>query len=131
MSKGNRNKFIKGQTVVFRFGQTNLVGKIVASKPNGKKTVYDVHCENGKIYEDLLVDTTMNQCIDTRLTKLFYEKHGINEFTIPEHLETEEPELAVNSTQESLEEPEFDDYSEHRPYSDPDEVLFDPDDSED
>ncbi len=73
------------QTVVFRYNDRALVGQVYEIKTIGKATVYDVLCEDGKVYSDLKVDTVANECIDTRYTRLFYLKYKIDENSIPEH----------------------------------------------
>lgn len=80
----NRSKFYTNQPVVFRYGNRKLVGKVFLIKPIGKTFIYDVLCEDGKIYEELKVDTPLNLCIDTYLTKLFYKKYDISVDMIPQ-----------------------------------------------
>lgn len=78
-----KKRFSINQIVVFRNNSRNLVGKVHEIKSVGKTTLYDVLCEDGKIYSDLSVDHVANQCIDTRLTKMFYKKYSIDENSIP------------------------------------------------
>lgn len=80
----NRSKFYTNQIVVFRYGSRKLVGKVFLIKPVGKTFIYDVLCEDGKLYEDLKVDSQVNLCIDTYLTKLLYQKYDISVDTIPQ-----------------------------------------------
>lgn len=75
--KSKKRRFSNNQLVVFRFGDRNMVGNIISTKPIGRRFVYDVLAENEKIYTDLDVDLEMNECIDTYLTKLYYAKYGI------------------------------------------------------
>ena len=82
--QSKRRKFVNNQPVVFRFGERKLIGKVIFSRPVGKKFTYDVLCEDTKVYSELQVDVAMNQCIDTYLTKLFYKKYNIDENFIPE-----------------------------------------------
>lgn len=106
MSK-RKTKFSVNQPVAFRFGHRKLIGQVQMIKPLGKKFVYDVLCEDGKVYEELSVDTTTNRCIDTYLTKLFYKKYSmpmeaipdssaikssISDVYLPESIAQEEPE---------------------------------------
>lgn len=83
MSK-RKTKFSVNQPVAFRFGNRKLIGQVYLIKPLGKKFVYDVLCEDGKLYEELSVDTTTNRCIDTYLTKLFYKKYDLAIEAIPD-----------------------------------------------
>lgn len=83
MSK-RKTKFSVNQPVAFRFGSRKLIGQVQLIKPLGKKFVYDVLCEDGKVYEELGVDTTTNRCIDTYLTKLFYKKYDLAIEAIPD-----------------------------------------------
>ena len=99
--KGKKRKFSSGQIVVIRYSDRKLVGKVVLIRPVGKKFFYDVECEDGKIYSELLVDSAMNQCIDTYLTKLFYKKYKIDENFIPE-IENSVPILNTKSALDSL-----------------------------
>ena len=93
--KGKKRKFSSGQIVVIRYSDRKLVGKVVLIRPVGKKFFFDVECEDGKIYSELLVDSAMNQCIDTYLTRLFYQKYKIDEAGIPEIEDDENPVLNV------------------------------------
>lgn len=78
-----KKRFSINQIVVFRNNSRILVGKIYEIKSVDKATLYDVLCEDGKIYSDLSIDSAANQCIDTKLTKIFYKKYGIDENSIP------------------------------------------------
>lgn len=78
-----KTKFSVNQPVAFRYGDRKLIGRVALIKPIGKLFVYDVLGEDGKLYEGLNVDTSLNQCIDTYLTKLFYKKYDISEDMIP------------------------------------------------
>jgi len=122
-----KKKFSMNQPVVFRHGERRLVGKVSFIRPIGKQYLYHVQCEDGKEYEDLQVDIAMNQCIDTYLTKLFYQKYEINGTFIPKI----EDVVPYTPTVDSTEEEEFDDYSDSRPFADPDEILFHDDELDD
>jgi len=82
MSK-RKTKFSVNQPVAFRFGNKKMIGRVSLIKPIGKQFVYNVVGENGKEYDELGVDTILNTCIDTYLTKLFYKKYAIPEDHIP------------------------------------------------
>ena len=97
--QSRKRKFSNNQPVVFRFGERKLIGKVVFARPIGKKFSYDVLSEDGKVYTELLVDSSMNQSIDTYLTKLFYQKYNIDENLIPDVTE-ETP--GINIKAESL-----------------------------
>ena len=99
--QSKRRKFVNNQPVVFRFGERKLIGKVIFSRPVGKKFTYDVLCEDTKVYSELQVDVAMNQCIDTYLTKLFYKKYKIDENFIPE-IENSVPILNTKSALDSL-----------------------------
>lgn len=99
--QSKRRKFVNNQPVVFRFGERKLIGKVIFSRPVGKKFTYDVLCEDTKVYSELQVDVAMNQCIDTYLTKLFYKKYKIDENFIPE-IENSGPILNTKSALDSL-----------------------------
>ena len=99
--QSKRRKFVNNQPVVFRFGERKLIGKVIFSRPVGKKFTYDVLCEDTKVYSELQVDVAMNQCIDTYLTKLFYKKYKIDENFIPE-IENSVPILNSKSALDSL-----------------------------
>ena len=99
--QSKRRKFVNNQPVVFRFGARKLIGKVIFSRPVGKKFTYDVLCEDTKVYSELQVDVAMNQCIDTYLTKLFYKKYNIDENFIPE-IENSVPILNTKSALDSL-----------------------------
>lgn len=89
MARRRKRRFSNNQLVVFRYSSKNLVGKVCNIKPIGKTYLYDVECENGKIYNDLEVDAAINASIDTHLTKLYYQKYNISESEIPEIVEDE------------------------------------------
>jgi hypothetical protein len=78
-----KTKFSVNQPVAFRYGDKKMIGSVSLIKPIGKQFVYNVLGENGKEYEELGVDLTVNACIDTYLTKLFYKKYNISEEHIP------------------------------------------------
>lgn len=82
MSK-RKTKFSVNQIVAFRYGDKKMIGHISLIKPIGKQFTYTVRGENGKEYDELGVDTILNSCIDTYLTKLFYKKYDIPEEHIP------------------------------------------------
>ena len=96
-----KRKFSNNQLVVIRFGDRKIVGNIVFIRPIGKKFIYDVECEDGKTYSELTVDTTVNSCIDTYLTRLFYQKYKIDESAIPE-VEDDEPVVNTKKVVETL-----------------------------
>lgn len=124
MSRPRKKKFSINQPVVFRYSDRKLVGKVSFIRPVGKKFIYDVMCEDGKEYYELSVDSNMNQCIDTYLTKLFYKKYNIDENAIPE-IENEEVSVKT-SAKAVLTEP---DLIEEDTVSPRDEgVLFDEED---
>ena len=78
-----KKRFSTNQVVVFRFSDRKMVGRVVMVRPIGKIFNYDVLAEDGKIYEELAVDSNMNHSIDTYLTRLFYRKYNISESEIP------------------------------------------------
>lgn len=79
-----KRKFSNNQIVVFRWGNRNLVGKVCFVRPlPNRRFLYDVAGEDGKVYTELEVDVSMNQCIDTYLTRIFYQAHDIDEKSIP------------------------------------------------
>lgn len=121
--KVKKRKFSVHQVVVFRFSDRKLVGEVIGYKPMGKRYVYDVLSENGKVYTNLDVDIEANECIDTYLTKMYYKKHDIDANSIPS-VEEDEPILYSMELAEETEE-EVDDNS----YEDVDDgILFDEDD---
>jgi len=97
-----RRKFSNNQTVVFRFGDRNIVGQVVFSRPIGKRFIYDVAAEDGKIYYELPVDVPYNETIDTYLTRLFYKKYKMDEDGIPEIEDEDGPILNVTNVATSL-----------------------------
>lgn len=104
-----RKKFAHNQTVVFRFGERKLVGKIYNYHPVGKEFIYDVLCEDGKIYTELTVDSKLNQTIDTYLTKLFYNKYNITDSPIPTEQSYNGPRIQTESViEEQIPEDEVD-----------------------
>lgn len=120
----NRSKFYTNQPVVFRYGTRKLVGKVFLIKPVGKQFIYDVLCEDGKIYEELKVDTPLNLCIDTYLTKLFYKKYDISVDMIPQMTKSrniEDDVFLPTAAEVTEEEPEVEvkdysvDYDEENP----------------
>ena len=86
-----KKKFSNNQVVVFRFGDRNLVGKVIFIRPVEKQFIYDVLCEDGKVYSELSVDSAVKLTIDTNLTKMFYKSHGMDLNNIP-NLELEDDE---------------------------------------
>jgi len=91
-----KRRFSNNQPVVFRFGTRKLFGKVVLVRPVGKRYLYDVQCEDGKLYSELAVDESVNHCIDTYLTRLFYKKYNIDENYIPQHIDKmDEEECSV------------------------------------
>lgn len=101
--QSRRRKFANNQPVVFRFGERKLFGKVIFARPIGKKFTYDVLCEDSKVYSELHVDTAMNQCIDTYLTRLFYKKYKIDESYIPD---VSQDILPAVTSESLVEEPE-------------------------
>jgi hypothetical protein len=102
MSK-SKSRLSTGQTVVFRFSDKNLVGTVNAIKPIGKKYFYDVLCENGKVYENLPIDSKINETIDTYLTSIFYKKYQI-EVDIPKTDIVTTKELMLDNDSEAVDE---------------------------
>jgi hypothetical protein len=52
MAKQNKKrKFSNNQPVVIRFSERKMVGKVVLVRPVGKRFIYDVLCEDGKLYQ--------------------------------------------------------------------------------
>lgn len=82
-----KTKFSMNQIVIFRFGSRNLVGKVVDVRPINKKIGYLLLAEDGKEYGHMFVDTAHAECIDTRLTKIFYKNYNMDINSIPEHIE--------------------------------------------
>jgi hypothetical protein len=123
---GKKKKFSNNQIVVFRFCDRKLVGKVCLVRPIGKKFLYDVMCEDGKVYQELYVDIAMNHCIDTYLTRLFYKKYDIDENGIPEIEDDETPLVNVKKVSEPVEEIEAE--GEDEVVIDDEEVLFDEED---
>jgi hypothetical protein len=94
-----KRKFYAGQTVVFRFSERKLVGKVIESVPVGKnKFLYEVEGEDGKVYSEMPLDAEMNYTIDSYLTKLFYRKYNISADTLPV-TEEEESTIDFNDTE--------------------------------
>lgn len=123
---GKKKKFSNNQIVVFRFCDRKLVGKVCLVRPVGKKFLYDVMGEDGKVYQELYVDIAMNHCIDTYLTRLFYKKYDIDENGIPEIEDDENPVVNVGKISEPAEDVEPDEEGEV--VVDDEEILFDDDD---
>jgi len=121
-----KRKFANNQIVVFRYGNRKLVGKVVFARPVGKQFTYDVLCEDSKIYSELGVDLSYDQCIDTYLTKLFYQKYKIDPAMIPDA--TEVVNVTVDNVQiDSIEE----EASQENASKDADEgLLFEDEDSD-
>lgn len=108
--RAKKRRFSNNQVVVFRFGERNMVGHIISTKPVGRRFLYDVEGEDRKIYTELDVDLEMNECIDTRLTKFLYEKYNITE-KIPEILpEDNTPLLSKLAEQAEMELDEDDEF---------------------
>jgi len=124
--KRRKRRFSNNQLVVFRYSNRKLVGRVCNVKPVAKTFIYDVACEDGKIYHDLVVDAAMNSSIDTYLTKLFYLKYDIDEADIPEHIE-DEPRFKSKSV--ATEENDEEDLVQTLSYDD-EGVLYDLNDSE-
>jgi hypothetical protein len=121
---GKKKKFSNNQIVVFRYSDRKLVGKICLVRPVGKKKfLYDVMCEDGRVYQELYVDIEMNHCIDTYLTRLFYKKYDIDENGIPEFEDDENPIVNVGKISEPVEDDEHD-KEEDGVVVDTEEILF-------
>lgn len=118
-----KRKFSNNQIVVFRFGERKIVGKVIFARPIGKKFTYDVFAEDGKIYNELYVDSIVNMSIDTYLTKLFYKKYNLNENSIPDVSEDILPALAALSVVE----PTIDDSVEEETVEEEKEFFLDED----
>lgn len=82
-----KSKFSINQIVIFRFGSRNLVGKVIDVRPINKKIGYLLLAEDGKEYGHMFVDTSHSECIDTRLTKIFYKTYNMDINSIPEYIE--------------------------------------------
>jgi hypothetical protein len=113
-----KTKFSVNQIVAFRYGDRKIIGKVALIKPIAKLFVYDVLGEDGKLYEELGVDTTLNKCIDTYLTRLFYKKYDISEDMIPVSDDGRSsindvymPEAAAATEEVEVEEVDIRDYS--------------------
>jgi len=92
------------QVVVMKIGRRNLVGTVCNIKPVGKTYLYDVAGEDGKIYYEMYVDQDFNHTIDTRLTKMYCDKHGINSSMITAPITEVEMEEFVTSDDDVAEE---------------------------
>jgi hypothetical protein len=105
------------QVVIFRFGSRNLVGKVIDVRPISKKIGYLLLGEDGKEYGHMFVDTVHAECIDTRLTKIFYKQYNLDLNAIPEHIiDTVESNVRIKTVEEEPEPVEDDNE---------DEILFD------
>lgn len=82
-----KTKYSNNQIVVFRFGDRNLVGKIIDVRPVNKKISYLILGEDGKEYGHMFADTNYAECIDTNLTKIFYRNYKLDLNAIPERVE--------------------------------------------
>jgi hypothetical protein len=112
-----KTKFSMNQVVIFRFGSRNLVGKVIDVRPISKKIGYLLLAEDGKEYGHMFVDTVHDECIDTRLTKIFYKQYNLDLNAIPEHIiDTVESNVRIRTVEEEPE-PVEDDHE--------DEILFD------
>jgi len=132
MARGTKKrKFSNNQIVVFRFSERNMVGKVSFVRPlPNRKFLYDVVGENGKLYQELEVDVNMNYCIDTYLTRLFYQAHDIDENSIPEIDDTDtEIPLIEDLASTLIESPEISD-SEEEMEIDDEGLLFDLEDED-
>lgn len=116
-----KSKFSMNQIVIFRFGSRNLVGKVIDVRPINKKLGYLLLGEDGKEYGHMFVDTAHSECIDTRLTKLFYTHYGMDINAIPDNAE----EVAAVH----IKTPVIDTEAEEFAQDDDDEVLFNFDDA--
>lgn len=123
--QSKRRKFLINQPVVIRFGERKLIGKIVFIRPVGKQFTYDVLCEDAKVYPELGVDTVLNLCVDTYLTKIYYKKYKIDPDLIPEAEEVVVVTPAGKLSRAVIDEPETDEEVEKE--SD-EEVLFEDED---
>lgn len=106
MAGAKKKKFSINQKVVIRFSDRKLVGTVshVAPEPGTKRINYSVLGEDGKTYPDLGVDTVMNYCIDTKLTKILYAKLGLDVNGIPDS-GTEDVESTLQTVDEDTAEP--------------------------
>jgi hypothetical protein len=112
-----KTKFSMNQVVIFRFGSRNLVGKVIDVRPISKKIGYLLLGEDGKEYGHMFVDTVHAECIDTRLTKIFYKQYNLDLNAIPEHIiDTVESNVRIKTVEEEPEPVEDDNE---------DEILFD------
>jgi hypothetical protein len=82
-----KTKYSNNQIVVFRFGDRNLVGKIIDVRPVNKRISYLILGEDGKEYGHMFADTDYAECIDTNLTKIFYKNYNLDLNAIPEKVE--------------------------------------------
>jgi len=123
--QSKRRKFSTNQPVVIRFGERKLIGKIVFIRPVGKQFTYDVLCEDMKVYPELGVDTVLNLCVDTYLTKLYYKKYKIDPNLIPEAEEVAVVTPTGKLSRAVIDEPETDEEVEKE--SD-EEILFEDED---
>jgi hypothetical protein len=82
-----KSKYSNNQIVVFKFGDRNLVGKIIDVRPVNKKIAYLILGEDGKEYGHMFADTAYAECIDTNLTKIFYKNYNLDLNAIPEKVE--------------------------------------------
>lgn len=119
-----KKRFSVNQVVVFRFNDRKIVGKVVDVKPINKAFLYEILCEDGKLYSEVSVDTAANQCIDTYLTRLFYKKYNIDENSLPS-VGSIDPDLDVDVTQLVAETEEVDSPTL---VQEDKEMLFDQDD---
>mgnify|MGYP003343364307 FL=1 len=81
--QSKKRRFSNNQVVVCRFSDRYFVGKVVFIRPVGKNFIYDVLSEDSRVYTEMGVDSGMNYCIDTRMTKLFYKKFSISNTKVP------------------------------------------------
>lgn len=124
-----KRKFSNNQIVVFRFSERNMVGKVSFVRPlPNRRFLYDVVGENGKLYQELDVDVDMNYCIDTYLTRIFYQANNIDENSIPEIDDTDVEAISIEDLAATLvDEPEISDADE--PFNLEEEgLLFDEED---
>lgn len=104
--QSKKRRFSNNQVVVCRFSDRYFVGKVVFIRPVGKNFIYDVLSEDSRVYTEMGVDSGMNYCIDTRMTKLFYKKYNIDENSIPDFDSGIGPILNINLPEAAAEETE-------------------------
>jgi len=64
---------LKDSKVVVRIFKSNRIATIIETIVLKKETVYNVKCEDGKIYESVPIDGENSIHIDSKLTKAFFK----------------------------------------------------------